>query len=280
MLGAHMSISGGVYKAPEKARELTCDCMQIFSKNQMQWRSKLISDEDAERFRKALKEQEIQETVIHDSYLINLGSPDRDLLQKSRDAFLDEMSRARKLGVRYLIFHPGAHVGSGEKEGLTRIAESLDWARKEFDSYDVELLLEITAGQGSVLGQTFEQLAKIIDGMEDPKATGICFDTCHAFAAGYDVKSEEGYEETMAKLEDVIGIDQLKAVHLNDSKGKRGERKDRHEQIGEGHIGLDGFRNVMNDGRLEGVPMVLETPKGDEMYASELRTLRSLIRKD
>ncbi len=275
-----MSISGGVYKAPEKARELTCDCMQIFSKNQMQWRSKLISDEDAERFRKALKEQEIQETVIHDSYLINLGSPDRDLLQKSRDAFLDEMSRARKLGVRYLIFHPGAHVGSGEKEGLTRIAESLDWARKEFDSYDVELLLEITAGQGSVLGQTFEQLAKIIDGMEDPKATGICFDTCHAFAAGYDVKSEEGYEETMAKLEDVIGIDQLKAVHLNDSKGKRGERKDRHEQIGEGHIGLDGFRNVMNDGRLEGVPMVLETPKGDEMYASELRTLRSLIRKD
>ncbi len=280
LLGAHISISGGVYKAPEKARELTCDCMQIFSKNQMQWRSKLISDEDAERFRKALKEQEIQETVIHDSYLINLGSPDRDLLQKSRDAFLDEMSRARKLGVRYLIFHPGAHVGSGEKEGLTRIAESLDWARKEFDSYDVELLLEITAGQGSVLGQTFEQLAKIIDGMEDPKATGICFDTCHAFAAGYDVKSEEGYEETMAKLEDVIGIDQLKAVHLNDSKGKRGERKDRHEQIGEGHIGLDGFRNVMNDGRLEGVPMVLETPKGDEMYASELRTLRSLIRKD
>ena len=280
MLGAHVSISGGVHKAPEKARELTCDCMQIFSKNQMQWKSKHLTDEDTEKFREAIKQNEIKETVIHDSYLINLGSPEKDLLEKSRNAFVDEMTRAQKLGVRYLVFHPGAHVGSGEKEGLSRIAESLDWARKEFDSYDVELLLEITAGQGSVLGHTFEQLAEIIDKMEDPKATGICFDTCHAFAAGYDVKSKDGYEETMNSLDDVIGFDQLKAVHLNDSKGKKGERKDRHEQIGEGHIGLDGFKNIMNDDRLEDVPMVLETPKGDEMYASELKTLRSLIKKD
>ena len=279
LLGAHIPITGGVYKAPERGRELTCDCMQIFSKNQMQWKSKPLSDDDAERFTQGVAQHRIQETVIHDSYLINLGSPDAELLRKSREAFLEEMARAQKLGVRRLIFHPGAHVGSGEQTGLTRIAESMDWARKEFGSYDVELLLEITAGQGSVLGRSFEQLAKIIDTMEDSKAIGVCFDTCHAYAAGYDVKSRKGYEMTMDAMDDVIGLDRLKAIHLNDSKGKQGSRLDRHEQIGKGYIGVDGFRNIMNDQRLEGVPMVLETPDGEKRYASELKTLRSLVKK-
>lgn len=279
LLGAHMPITGGVYNAPEKARALTCDCMQIFSKNQMQWKSKQLSDDDAERFRQMVSEHRIEKTVIHDSYLINLASPDAELLRKSREGFLDEMMRARKLGVRYLIFHPGAHVGSGEQAGLKSIAESLDWARKEFRSYDVELLLEITAGQGSVLGRSFEQLAKMIDLMESPKGVGICFDTCHAYAAGYDVKSRRGYEKTMAALDDVLGMDSLKAIHLNDSKGKQGSRLDRHEQIGKGHIGLEGFRHMMNDDRLEGIPMVLETPEGEARYASELKALRGLVRK-
>lgn len=279
LLGAHIPITGGVHKSPGRGRALTCDCMQIFSKNQMQWKSKPLSDDDAQAFKDGVVEHGIEETVIHDSYLINLASPDAALLQKSREAFLDEMARARKLGVRYLIFHPGAHVGTGEQAGLKRIAESLDWARKEFGSYDVEPLLEITAGQGSVLGRSFEQLAKIIDLMESPKSMGVCFDTCHAYAAGYDVKSGVGYEKTMATLEDVLGMDLLKAVHLNDSKGKQGSRLDRHEEIGKGYIGLEGFRHIMNDERLESIPMVLETPEGETRYARELKTLRSLVRK-
>ncbi|UCE92383.1 MAG: deoxyribonuclease IV [Methanobacteriota archaeon] len=279
LLGAHIPISGGVYRAPEKGRELTCDCMQIFSKNQMQWRSKPLSDDDVDLFKKGVKEHRIEETVIHDSYLINLGSPDVELLEKSRKAFLEEMTRAHKLGVRHLIFHPGAHVGSGEQAGLKRIAESLDWAMKEYASHDVEPLLETTAGQGSVLGRSFEQLAKIIELMESSRGVGICFDTCHAYAAGYDVKSSGGYEATMAALDDILGMDRLKAVHLNDSKGKQGSRLDRHEQIGKGYIGLEGFRNIMNDERLEGIPMVLETPGGEKRYAGELKTLRALVRK-
>ncbi len=280
LLGAHIPVSGGVFRAPERGRALTCDCMQIFSKNQMQWKAKPISDDDAENFKAGVAKHDIVETVIHDSYLINLASPDDELLRKSREAFLDEMMRARKLGIRYLVFHPGAHVGSGEQAGLRRIAESLNWARAEFDSSDVELLLEITAGQGSVLGHSFEQLATVIDMLDEPKSAGICFDTCHAYAAGYDVRSPKGYEKTMDQLEDTLGFERLKAVHLNDSKGKLGSRLDRHDGIGKGHIGIDGFKNVMNDQRLEGVPMVLETPDGEKRYADELKTLRALVKKD
>ncbi len=280
LLGAHIPVSGGVFRAPERGRALTCDCMQIFSKNQMQWKAKPISDDDAEDFKAEVAKHGIVETIIHDSYLINLASPDDELLRKSREAFLDEMMRARILGIRYLVFHPGAHVGSGEQAGLGRIAESLNWARAEFGSSNVELLLEITAGQGSVLGHSFEQLATVIDMLDEPKSAGICFDTCHAYAAGYDVRSPKGYEKTMDQLEDTLGFERLKAVHLNDSKGKLGSRLDRHDGIGKGHIGVDGFKNVMNDQRLEGVPMVLETPNGEKRYADELKTLRALVKKD
>ncbi|MDH3364674.1 MAG: deoxyribonuclease IV [Thermoplasmata archaeon] len=279
LLGAHIPVSGGVYKAPERGRALTCDCMQIFSKNQMQWNAKPLSDEDSQKFRSGIEANGIVETVIHDSYLINLASPDEALLRKSREAFLDEMSRAKKLGVRYLIFHPGAHVGSGEQIGIKKIAESLNWARAEFDSSEVNLLLETTAGQGSVLGHSFEQLARIIDLLDEPKSAGVCFDTCHAYAAGYDVRTPKGYEKTMSQLDDVLGVAKLKAMHLNDSKGKLGSRVDRHEEIGKGHIGLDGFRNLMNDQRFENVPMVLETPGGEKRYAQELKTLRALVMK-
>ena len=279
LLGAHIPITGGVFRAPEKGRALTCDCMQIFSKNQMQWKAKPLSDEDARRFRAGVKEHGIIETVIHDSYLINLASPDDALLKKSRDAFLEEMVRARKLGVRYLIFHPGAHVGSGERAGISTIAESINWAHAEFESSDVGLLFEITAGQGTVLGHSFEQLAAMIDQLDEPSDAGICFDTCHAYAAGYDVRTAKGYERTMEQLDGSLGLDKLKALHLNDCKGNLGSRMDRHEEIGKGRIGVDGFANVMNDDRLDGLPMVLETPLGEERYAQELQTLRALVRK-
>jgi deoxyribonuclease-4 len=253
--------------------------MQIFSKNQMQWKVRPLDLGEAERFRVASKEFGIEETVIHDSYLINLGSPDKALLKRSREAFLEEMVRAKHLGVRYLIFHPGAHMGAGEQAGLKKIAESLNWARGEFGSGDVQMLLETTAGQGSVLGYSFEQLARIIDYLDDQKNVGVCFDTCHSYAAGYDVKTEKGYKDTFDLFDDVLGLSYLKAMHINDSKERQGSRLDRHEQIGKGFIGLDGFRNFVNDDRWEKVPMVLETPAGEKMYKQELKMLRSLIKK-
>ena len=278
LLGAHISISDGIDKAPERARKLTCDCMQIFSKNQMQWKARLLDLDEAEDFKTKSREFKIAETVIHDSYLINLGSPDKALLQQSREAFLEEMVRAKHLGVRYLIFHPGAHMGAGEQAGLKKVAESMNWARKEFGSGDVELILETTAGQGTYLGHSFEQLARIIGYLEDQKNVGVCFDTCHAYAAGYDIKTKKGYEATFELFDETLGMQYLKAVHLNDSKGKQGSRLDRHEQIGKGFIGMEGFKNFMNDERLEKIPMVLETPAGDKKYKQELKALRSLIR--
>ncbi len=278
-LGAHISITGGVEEAPERGRALTCDCMQIFSKNQMQWKARPLELDECERFRDNCRKFGIVETVVHDSYLINLGSPDRLLLRNSREGFLEEMVRARHLGVEKLIFHPGSHMGSGIRTGTKRIAESLDWARKEFGGREVIQVLEITAGAGNLLGKSFEELAEIIDTMEDQKSVGVCFDTCHAYASGYDIKTKKGYEETMQRLDDVIGLDRLKAVHLNDSKGMLGSNKDRHEQIGKGYLGLEPFRSLVNDDRLERVPMILETPAGDKMYRKELKALRSMITK-
>ena len=277
LLGAHVPISGGLHKAPERGRELGCDCIQIFSKNQMQWRSKPLVEPEAEKFRASMKENDIAEAVIHDSYLINLASPKKDLLKKSREAFLDEAERAELLGIRNLIFHPGAHTGAGEATGLRTIASSLDWVRERLGGSEVVFVLENTAGQGSVLGHSFEQLGKVIDMLSDPEGAGVCIDTCHSYAAGYELTTAEGYDETMDRLDDAVGFDRVRAVHLNDSKGKRGSHLDRHEQIGAGHIGDGGFRLIMNDRRFEGVPMVLETPAGVERYADELKKLRLMV---
>lgn len=276
LLGAHVSISGGLDKAPERGRDLTCDCMQIFSKNQMQWRAKPLDLGEAGRFRENSKVHGIVETVIHDSYLINLCSPDKALLKQSREAFLEEMVRAKHLGVRNLIFHPGAHMGSGEAEGLKRIAESMNWARAESGSGDVQLVLEITAGQGSVLGHSFEQLATVIGLLDDQKNAGVCLDTCHAYAAGYDLRTRNGYRQTLDRFDEVLGMDRLRAMHLNDSKAKQGSRLDRHEAIGKGFLGLECFKNIMSDKRLGKIPMVLETPGGEGSYKEELKVLRSL----
>ncbi len=279
MLGGHVSILGGVSLAPERARAVTCDCMQIFSKNQMQWKSKPVDLDEAGLFSANSEEFAIRETVIHDSYLINLASPDKALLKQSREAFLDEMVRAKHLGVRNLIFHPGAHMGAGEQAGLKRISESMNWARSEFGSGDVCMVLEITAGQGSVLGYSFDQLARIISMLDDQKNAGVCFDTCHAYASGYDIKTKDGYENTFDMFDELIGLEYLKAFHVNDSKSDMGSHIDRHEQIGKGRIGLEGFRDLMNDKRFSKLPMVLETPLGEKGYKKELKALRGLIRK-
>ena len=279
MLGAHVSIAGGVENAPERAKKLTCDCMQIFSKNQQQWRAKPITIEQADLFKQNCEKFKIAETVIHDSYLINLASPDKGLLKQSREVFLDETVRAQHLGVRYLAFHPGSHSGSGESEGLKKISESLNWVRSEFGGGDVEFLLENTAGQGSALGYSFDHLAKIISLLDDQKRAGVCLDTCHTYAAGYDLKTKNGYGRTMDLFDEIVGLEYLKAAHINDCKSAFGSRVDRHEQIGKGNLGLEGFRNLMNDKRLVKVPMNLETPAGDTKYKSELKLLRSLVKK-
>jgi len=277
VLGGHVSVTGGVRNAPERARAVTCDCMQIFSKNQMQWASKPLDLEDAEQYKVNMGAHGIRETVIHDSYLINLGSPDKALLKRSREAFLDEVVRAKHLGVRNLIFHPGAHMGAGEQVGLKRIADSLNWVRKESGSGDVRFVLENTAGQGTVMGHSFEQIAKVIDMLDDQRNVGVCFDTCHGYVAGYDVRSNDGYEKTFEIFDEVLGVEMMSAMHINDSKGKQGSHLDRHEQIGKGFLGLECFKHFMNDDRWEGIPMVLETPEGEKGYKQELKTLRSLV---
>ncbi len=279
MLGAHVSIEGGVETAPERAKKLTCDCMQIFSKNQRQWKAKPISIESADLFKENCEKFGVKETVIHDSYLINLASPDKGALKQSRESFLDEVVRAQHLGVRYLAFHPGSHGGAGESAGLKKIAESLNWARSEFGGGTVEFLLENTAGQGSALGYSFDQLAKVINLLDDQKRAGVCLDTCHTYAAGYDLRTKNGYGRTMDMFDDIVGLEYLKAAHLNDCKSAFGSRVDRHEQIGKGTLGLDGFRNLVNDKRLATRPMNLETPAGDKKYKQELKLLRSLIKK-
>ncbi len=276
-LGAHVSISGGVYKAPERGRDLECDAIQIFSKNQMQWSGKPFTEEDIEKFKENVKKYEIKDVVIHTSYLINIGSPDREKLKKSQNALLDEFYRASQLGVPYVVLHPGSHMGKGEKVGLDIIADSINNLFSQTEELNVMLLLETTAGQGSNLGYKFEHLAYLIEKTENKKRIGVCLDTCHIFAAGYDIRTEEAYENTMHMFNDIIGFSKLKVVHLNDSKNDLGTRKDRHEHIGKGYIGIDGFRFLVNDKRLNHLPMILETPGGEKYYRENLKILRSLI---
>jgi len=279
-LGAHVSISGGVYKAPERGEKLGCESIQIFSKNQMQWKAKPITPEDSQKFKEELKKTHIKEVVIHDSYLINLGSPDEEKLKMSRDAFLDEMIRAEILGVKYLVFHPGSHMGKGEELGLKLIAESLNiLIDKAKEAPNVLLLLETTAGQGSNLGYKFEHLKFIMDQVEKKERLGVCFDTAHAFEAGYDISTEEGYERTFNEFDNVIGLEKLKVFHLNDSRTPLGSHVDRHEHIGKGMIGLTAFELLVNDERFKNHPMILETPGGEKYYEYNLKVLRGLVRK-
>ncbi len=277
LLGAHVSISGGVYNAIANGEKIGAAAIQIFSKNQTRWVAKPLSDEDAEKFKTAWQNSTIKEVVIHDSYLINLGSPKEETLQKSRVTFLDEIARAEKLGIGYLVFHPGSHLNSGEETGLQKIAESLNLIINQTPDYKVRLLLEVTAGQGTNLGYRFEQLSSIIEQVENKKRMGICLDTAHIFAAGYDIRTTETYQNTMAQFDSVLGLDNLFCIHLNDSKKELGSRVDRHNNIGGGFIGIEPFRMIVNDPRLVKVPKILETPGGEEEFMKNLALLKSFL---
>lgn len=275
-IGAHVSAESGVSTAPVNAKEIGAKAFALFTRNPSRWKSKPISDEEAARFKENCERLGYTADYIlpHDSYLINLGSPDEEKLEKSREAFRDEMERCRQLGLTMLNFHPGSHLKLiSEEECLNLIADSLNIILAEIP--DVKAVIENTAGQGSNLGFTFEQLAHIISRVEDKKRVGICIDTCHAFAAGFDLSTAEGYEKTWADFDRIIGLDYLSAMHLNDSKRELLSHIDRHAPLGEGTLGKDFFKRLMNDPRLDDIPIILETPD-ESRWADEIAWLYSL----
>lgn len=278
LLGAHMSIEKSHALAIDRAAAFDMTALQIFTKNASRWVAKPIDPAAAEAFRERLAGSDISFTVAHDSYLINMASPDDALWEKSLNAFQDEMARCAQLGVPYLVTHPGAHMGTGVETGVSRVAEGLNRLFDEEPANPTVVLLETTAGQGTTLGSTFEELASIIDQVEDKARVAVCLDTCHIFAAGYDFRTPETYEATIRAFDDIIGLDRLITFHLNDSKKGLGLRTDRHAHIGEGELGLDAFRLLLTDPRFADTPGVLETPKDDDELGDQrnMRALRNL----
>jgi len=282
MFGSHLSIAGGMHKAIIEAQRLEMGTVQVFTKNQQQWKVKPLEDAVIALWKSHLTDCGFQHTVSHDSYLINLASPDETLWRKSIDLFAEELRRCEQLGIGFLVTHPGAHVGSGEETGLARIAAALDILLDEVVAPNVITCLEITAGQGSCLGCKLEHLAQIIDTVKRPERLGVCLDTAHLFAAGYDFRGRK-YAKFRKELDKTIGVDRVRVLHLNDSKRELGSRVDRHEHIGKGEIGLDGFRPFVRDEAFADIPKILETPKakhedGRDWDTVNLETLRGLMK--
>ena len=277
-VGAHVSAAGGVFNAPLNAQKIGADAFALFVKNQRQWSAKPLSDSDIAQFRANLATTGIraEHILAHDSYLINLGHPDPALRQKSLDAFIDEINRCEKLGVKLLNFHPGSHLNEiSPQQCLQNIAECLNFAIA--NTSGVKLVIENTAGQGSNLGHEFAQIAYIIARVSDKTRIGVCIDTCHAFAGGYDFRTKDAYERTMSEFDRVIGYKFLSGMHLNDTKNDLGVRKDRHESLGCGFLGLASFENIMNDKNIDEIPLILETID-ESIWADEIALLRSFVR--
>jgi len=276
-IGAHVSASGGVENAPLNAKKIDATAFALFTKNQRQWKAKPLTDASIHRFKENCEAAGYYPDQIlpHDSYLINLGHPEPAGLEKSRAAFVDEMSRCEQLGLKFLNFHPGSHLKKMSEDAcLARIAESINLALAQ--TRGVTAVIENTAGQGTNMGHRFEHLAAIIAGVDDQSRVGVCLDTCHTFSAGYDLVTPKGYEETLAHFDAVVGFSFLKGLHLNDGKKIMGSRVDRHESLGKGTLGLEAFRRIMKDRRFDGIPMILETPD-DSRWAEEIRMLKEMI---
>ncbi|MEO7714884.1 MAG: deoxyribonuclease IV [Capsulimonas sp.] len=277
-LGAHMPTAGGVQNALTSGHAIGCEAVQIFTASPRQWKANPISDETIAKFRVALDASGCRQTIAHDSYLINLAAaPGSEIIAKSRAAFRGELERAEALGLDFLVSHPGAHVGDGEETGIARLIESLDIIHAETEGYKVRTALETTAGQGTYLGGRFEHLAQIINGVKNPERLCVCLDTCHIFAAGYDIRDTQAYEETIGLFHEIIGIDQLKVIHANDSLKKFGSHADRHAHIGEGEIGLTAFHLLVNDPRMHEKAIIVETPDAETMHEVNVKRLRDLI---
>ena len=278
-LGAHMSIAGGLHLAIDRAVIAGCGVLQLFTRNASQWRGKPISEADTALFKEKFSASGLHEIISHDIYLINLAAPPGETRDKSLAAFRDELETCARLGIAKVVMHPGSHLTETPQVGLERVSDAFDQLLSAVPQFEGKVLLETTAGQGTNLGRTFEELQAIIAGSRYPEKFAVCFDTCHTFAAGYDTASEEGYQATMESFDRFIGLGRLECFHFNDSKKGLGSRVDRHEHIGQGALGLNPFRFIMNDARFSKVPKILETPKGDndEMDAVNLGILRGLV---
>ncbi|MSN26173.1 MAG: deoxyribonuclease IV [Geobacter sp.] len=278
-LGAHMSISGGLHLAIDRAVTAGCGVMQIFTRNSNQWKGKPVSEADAALFRQKFAASGLHEVISHDIYLINLAAPPGDTRDKSLAAFRDELETCARLGIGKVVMHPGSHLTDSPQVGLERVVTAFDQLFDEVPQFEGKVLIETTAGQGSNLGRTFEELAAIINNSRFPDKFAVCFDTCHTFAAGYDTATEAGYRDTMEQFEKLIGLERLQCFHFNDSKKGLGSRVDRHEHIGQGALGLNPFRFILNDPRFTNIPKILETPKGDgeDMDLVNLALLRGLV---
>ena len=279
-LGAHMSTAGGVHRALERGRSIGCNAVQLFVKSNTQWEARPLEDGEIAAFRRLRRAFRPGYVFAHTSYLINLASPVPGLLEKSRDSLVTEIERCAALGIPALVLHPGSHRGDGLEAGIERVAESLNAVFTATPKAKVRILLENTAGAGNTIGSRFSEIGGIIRGVRRKSRVGVCFDTCHGFAAGYDIRTTRGYDATFAEFDATIGLKQLRAFHLNDSLRGPGEHLDRHVHIGKGMIGLPGFRRIVNDPRFFDLPMTLETPKGEEMAedVENLAVLRGLRR--
>ena len=276
LIGAHMSTKGGLHTAFERAAEVNATAIALFAKNSNQWKGKTLTDDDLALF---ASKRHLQPVLTHASYLINLATTNPEFHRKSIDAMIDELDRAERLGLHAVVLHPGAHMGAGAPTALEQIARSLDRIHAAIPQHKVVTLLETAAGQGSCVGCTFEELGTIVKLVDDKSRVGICIDTCHIFAAGYDIRSRDGYERMVDEVIEHVGIENVGAFHINDSKKPLGSRVDRHEHIGEGQIGLDAFRFLLNDARFTRIPKLLETPKPIEHESDRknLAVLRSLL---
>lgn len=273
-----MSTAGGLHIAFERGTSIGCTTMQVFTKNNNRWRGQPLTERDVKSYKTAEAKATISPVVAHAAYLINMCATTPATLNNSRSAFVDELQRCEALGIRALIFHPGSHMGAGEGEGIKRIAESLNIAHERTRGFSVMSTLETTAGQGSAVGHRFEHLRAIIDQVEQRERMAVCIDTCHLFAAGYDISTAEGWNDTFRQFDDIVGLPRLAAIHVNDSKRELGSRVDRHEHIGKGRLGLTAFRMLMNDPLLADIPKILETEKSEDLHedVENMALLRSL----
>lgn len=273
LIGAHMSISGGVYNAIESGDVLNCRALQIFTKNSNQWKAKVLTDDDIEKFTQAREASSIRAYVGHVGYLINAASPREDIYKKSVASLMDEIIRANRLGLHDLVMHPGAHLKEGEEYALRKISDSLNRIIDATPDITTRLALETTAGQGTNVGYKFEHIAEMIDMVENKKRLSVCFDTCHTFAAGYELRNKKDFNATFKTFDEIIGLEYLTVFHVNDSKKPFASRVDRHEHLGEGELGLEPFKFLMQDKRFADIPKILETPKGDDPEANDSRNL-------
>ena len=278
LIGAHMSIAGGMSRAIERALAVRARVLQVFTRNTNQWKAKRLLRAEIRSFRETWERSGLRAIVAHDCYLINLASPRAALRRRSVHALAEELNRCEALGIPFLVTHPGAHMGRGVREGCDCVAASLDEARAIAPAASVTVLLETVAGQGTTIGRRFEELARIRDRVARPDLVKICLDTCHVHAAGYDIVSERGYEQTIQEFDDILGLEALRAIHFNDSKTERGSLVDRHEHIGKGHLGTKPFARMLRDARLSAIPKLLETPKGKDGVVMDRRNLALLRR--